>query len=548
MGPLAGFLESYYRLRPVNATFSGVHDHDHRFPDWSKDGLDGTVREMRSLRNQLAPSPAPTTLAECDIALADAFLELQIAELEENHFVRSNPALWSGEAIFALVGLMIREFAPVATRADALAARIGALPAFLDAAAETLEGPAPALWHTRAHRECAAARRLLDRGLDQWMDSVDLPTSARTRLQAAVPDARRAFDKFASQVDHLEPEPSGGGCGADFYQRLLHRGHWCPTPTDTLLAEATRELDAARTTLSDLIRRQGYADWDAVQEAVASRHPSASRYLATFAELWQACRTAVEDHDLLTWPDFPLEYAPIPLWARDVAPDLYFLFYRSPAPFDATPAHCLVPPVDGLPRDEVAAVLRAVNTYVIKTNHVVHHGAIGHHVQNARAYRSGSTIGRIAAVDCASRIGMFCGGSLAEGWACYATDLMEEIGFLSDLERIAHQQGRIRQLVRAILDIRVHVDALPLADAVETFAHETGIPQSAAEREITRLSMFPGTSIMYWLGTRQIHDLRARMAARDGAAFTLRGFHDTFLDYGAMPVHLISNVMLGGTE
>jgi hypothetical protein len=29
------FFESYYRLRPVNATFTGVHAHDARLPDWS---------------------------------------------------------------------------------------------------------------------------------------------------------------------------------------------------------------------------------------------------------------------------------------------------------------------------------------------------------------------------------------------------------------------------------------------------------------------------------------------------------------------------------
>jgi predicted dehydrogenase len=32
MTALAGFFESYYRLRPVNATFTGIHDHDDRLP------------------------------------------------------------------------------------------------------------------------------------------------------------------------------------------------------------------------------------------------------------------------------------------------------------------------------------------------------------------------------------------------------------------------------------------------------------------------------------------------------------------------------------
>ena len=41
------FFERYYRQRPVTATFTGVHAHDHRLPDWSPEGLDAAVAEMR---------------------------------------------------------------------------------------------------------------------------------------------------------------------------------------------------------------------------------------------------------------------------------------------------------------------------------------------------------------------------------------------------------------------------------------------------------------------------------------------------------------------
>jgi hypothetical protein len=50
---LREFFESYYRLRPVNATFTGVHDHDHRLPDWSPEGLASAADEMRALRSTL---------------------------------------------------------------------------------------------------------------------------------------------------------------------------------------------------------------------------------------------------------------------------------------------------------------------------------------------------------------------------------------------------------------------------------------------------------------------------------------------------------------
>ena len=50
MSSLTEFLASYYRLRPVNATFTGVHEHDRRLPDWSPDGLAAAADEMQRVR------------------------------------------------------------------------------------------------------------------------------------------------------------------------------------------------------------------------------------------------------------------------------------------------------------------------------------------------------------------------------------------------------------------------------------------------------------------------------------------------------------------
>ena len=52
-----------------------------------------------------------------DLALADGFLEIQIAEHEGAHFYRGNPALWTGEAIFSVIALVTRDFAPLARAA-----------------------------------------------------------------------------------------------------------------------------------------------------------------------------------------------------------------------------------------------------------------------------------------------------------------------------------------------------------------------------------------------------------------------------------------------
>jgi uncharacterized protein (DUF885 family) len=168
-------------------------------------------------------------------------------------------------------------------------------------------------------------------------------------------------------------------------------------------------------------------------------------------------------------------------------------------------------------------------------------------VQNWHAYhRSKSRIGRAAAVDCSSRIAMFCGGTMAEGWACYATELMEETGFLTPLEKLSEQHSRVRFLARAIVDISLHQGTMTFAEAVRFYADEVGMSEAAARSETTKNSMFPGTGLMYWLGTQGILDLREELKRRQGATFSLKQFHDDLLEHGSIPVLLVARRMLGG--
>jgi uncharacterized protein (DUF885 family) len=278
------------------------------------------------------------------------------------------------------------------------------------------------------------------------------------------------------------------------------------------------------------------------------------------------------ENRLLTWPDFPIEYVPRPAWARGSAPHLYFLFYRSPAAFNRPPVHrYLVAPLDEAATPaEQEAFLRANNDSVIKLNHVVHHGGIGHHVQNWHAYRAESRIGQVAAVDCASRIAMFAAGTMAEGWACYATDLMAETGFLTPLESYAEHQSRRRMCARAIVDVKLHSGEFSLDQAAAFYQARAAMSPAAARAEAVKNSMFPGAAMMYLFGADAIHDLRRELSARQGAArpggaatdgadttggaatrggaFDLAAFHDRFLSYGSLPVSLIAADMRSGAN
>ena len=159
MTAIDDFFTHYYARRPVNATFTGVHAYDDRLPDWSPDGLAAMDGEMRSLGEALAreyPSPASVGAFRnnpdlLDAELARGFLEVQRAENASLHGPRGNPALWTGEATFSIIALMIRDFAPPEARADLAEHRAERTGGFLSRHVGT---PVPRRWVDRAARDC----------------------------------------------------------------------------------------------------------------------------------------------------------------------------------------------------------------------------------------------------------------------------------------------------------------------------------------------------------------------------------------------------------
>jgi len=366
--------------------------------------------------------------------------------------------------------------------------RLNAVPRLLSQARQNVRA-APIEWTKRAIRECRAAITLLER----------IPESA---------DAMKAFQEFDGYLNRevLQHPHSEYGCGSEFFDLLMKEGHRMRESAEEFLRFAEEEFRRHR-------NAQAPADQPTVYDL--SRHQSC----------WDECRQLVVSRELLTWPDFPLIFTRPPDLVRDAAQDLYYLAYRAPAAFHPPlPHRCEVNPCGPI---------------TLKLNHVVHHAGTGHHVQNYYAYRSVSLIGKIAAVDCASRIAMFCGGTMAEGWACYATDLMEEFGFLNAAELRHQEHTRLRMAARAIVDIKLHSRQMTFAETVEFYRAQIGMNEAAATKEAVRNSMFPGTAMMYLLGTSTIHRLRREIGSR----MTLRHFHDRLLSYGSIPVTMIADLM-----
>jgi Bacterial protein of unknown function (DUF885) len=515
---LEAFHTSYFRRRPVNATFIGMHAYDDRLPDFSELGLADALGDAEDLLRRLhALPPEPLSASqELDHELAEGFLLIQRWESHSAHFASANPTLFTGEAIFGLISVLLRPFAPLQHRLDVATARLEAAPGFLQVGMRQVTS-APAAWIERARRECLGARLLLENGIAALLLDADVECA---ELRRAARGAAAAFGRFDRHLQDDVRPTEGYASGGDALNLLLRYAHMLPMDAEQLERLAL-----------DRIAEEQEALLSAPTSANLASESAPDDYLGRFDAWWHTVRDTAIQHDLVSFPDWPVRFVERPTWAAEAAPYLYFLPYRSPAPLDETPVvDYLVPP--------------GSDESTIKLNHVVHHASLGHHVQNWFAARATSRIGRIAAVDCASRIAMLCGGTMAEGWATYATDLAEEVGLLTPAERHELHRARLRMAARAVVDIRLHQERLELGDAVTFYTQKVGMSSAAATAEAVKNSLFPGAACMYLAGWHGLRQLRRDMEARLGADFSLREFHDRVLSFGSVPVSLIARAML----
>ncbi|MEY4095741.1 MAG: hypothetical protein RLZZ53_2940, partial [Acidobacteriota bacterium] len=161
-----------------------------------------------------------------------------------------------------------------------------------------------------------------------------------------------------------------------------------------------------------------------------------------------------------------------------------------------------------------------------------HEGLPGHHMQIAIAQELGNvpTFRRQAGF-----------GAYQEGWGLYSEWLAREMpGTYQDpYSRFGRLGSEIWRAIRLVVDSGMHSKGWSEEQAVQYFLANSATTEAQARSEIRRYLVMPGQATSYKIGMLKIQELRKKAETALGPKFDIRGFHDTVLGGGALPLTLL---------
>ncbi|HEY0063171.1 MAG TPA: DUF885 domain-containing protein [Telluria sp.] len=130
--------------------------------------------------------------------------------------------------------------------------------------------------------------------------------------------------------------------------------------------------------------------------------------------------------------------------------------------------------------------------------------------------------------------------AFVEGWALYSEELGTELGFFKDpYSYYGHLQSEMLRAIRLVVDTGLHSKKWSRQQVVDYFHAHSNTEEVEVQSETDRYIVWPGQALGYKIGQLKIMELREKAKAQLGDKFDIRGFHDTVLGNGALPLNVL---------
>ena len=138
----------------------------------------------------------------------------------------------------------------------------------------------------------------------------------------------------------------------------------------------------------------------------------------------------------------------------------------------------------------------------------------------------------------------------AEGWGLYSEKLASEMpGTYADAyQQFGRLSSEIWRAIRLVVDTGLHSKGWTEQEAIDYFMANSPEPYESVRSEVRRYIVMPGQATSYKIGMIKILELRSTAIEALGDDFDIRGFHDTVLGSGSLPLDLLERRVMQWIE
>ena len=520
------FVNGFLEFHPGYALFAGLHDHDSKLEDLSRESV---ARYCIALDQLRARALALGGLGRADEVERDVLLSMIEGTLFEYRRVRPwerDPYSYAEILSSQLNLIVIFDYAPPEDRLRAVIAKEKQIPRFLETARENLRPTAPILVNYGV-RGTEGALSLVRKDLPAVFTGITSP-ALRREFEETTEVAARSIESFIRWLNDEYPagDERGYALGREVYAGWLAARERITTPIEKLESWALDSIEATR----EELRRQATridpaAEPAAIVARITSDHPPTGKVVR------EATRISEEVYGWLVAKDLVTIPKPDRVLIADTPEFMRWSFGSmwTPGPYETAPVRATFYATDADPswtRKKQDEHLTAF-CYRGLENLAVHEAYPGHYVQGLHQNRADSPVRRT-----------FWWGVFGEGWAHYCELMAVEEGFGHAAPEVAivQLQEALNRLCRFVNGIRLHTrPGWDFDQGTRFFQDRAWVAEAVARAECER-GAFDPFYLRYTMGKKEILELREECLEALGARFDLKAFHDALLGCGSGPM------------
>ncbi len=531
MSKFSEMIETYFKkgleLSPIWASDLGFEEYDGVMPEGGKADILADEELEKDFLNDIK------SFNDNDLS-AEERIDKKVLEysLRLSRFNHEKIALWQryarsadvcGHALYSLVS---KDSVPAEKRIANLMKILKQIPLYLENSKELLEKPVW-IWIEMAIDSCRRMKGFID-FIENFGQNTLKNADKLKELKLDCINVKNAFKAYEHWLYDMQPHAvKDFAMSEDDYNELLKK-RLIPYSASEILAigeNYVKEITEKMNILSAQIDPSLSAK-ELTAKIKKGKQLKFSEILHECKRIMQEAKDFVIDNDFADIPEEELLVVEeTPIFMRHLIP---FAAYSPPGKFEEIQKGIYMMTPSEL---DANTLMDFSIEDLISTS--VHEGYPGHHLQFACANLN-TSLARIYSH----------ATEFVEGWAHYCEDATADAGFYNLPEaNLIKLSDMLWRAWRIIIDVKLSTGKMTFEEAVNHLVEDAGLEYIGALAEVKRYTYTPAYQLSYLLGKHMILELKERLKRKYPETWSLKGFHNTMLYAGSLPITIMENLL-----